>query len=84
MGVKPSYLLYIVLLFIGLSLRSPPVAAQPCPHDGDVNQDASRTPVDALMAFQHFLEIIVLDACQQEHANVESPESTGITPYASS
>jgi parallel beta-helix repeat protein len=49
-----------------------------CSHDGDVNEDGNITPLDALMAFQHYLEIITLNACQQAHADVN--QSGFITP----
>jgi hypothetical protein len=54
----------------------------PCPHDGDVNMDEEVTPRDALMTFKHYLGIIELDECQQDHAEVCNPVDPGsnITP----
>jgi hypothetical protein len=53
-----------------------------CPHDGNVNQLGGVTPSDALLAFQHFLEIAEpsLTTCQQRRANVVAPETSGVTP----
>ncbi len=74
--------LAMVLIFTALSLHVTPAVAQPCQHDGDVNQDDTITPADALLAFQHFLGIAdpPLDACQQDRANVDDPENSEITP----
>ncbi len=76
--------LVILLILTALSLPVKPAVAQPCPHDGDVNQDGVITPADALLAFQHFLEIAdpTLDECQQNHADVVDPVDPGsdITP----
>ncbi len=71
-----------ILLFLALviALQSLPATAQTCQPDGDVNQNGGITPADALLAFQHFLGLIVLDACQQDRANVLDSETTGITP----
>jgi hypothetical protein len=57
-------------------------AADSCLHDGNVNQDGSTTPADALLAFQHFLGVATspLDACQQNRANVIDPAASEITP----
>ncbi len=73
--------LVILLILTALSLPVTSAVAQPCPHDGDVNQDGAITPADALLAFQHFLSIAdpPLDACQQDRANVD-PENSAITP----
>ncbi len=74
--------LVILLILTALSLPVKPAVAQPCPHDGDVNQDDTITPADALLAFQHFLSIAdpSLNACQQDRANVDDPENSEITP----
>ncbi len=72
--------LVILLILTALSLPVTPAVAQLCPHDGDVNQDHTITPADALLAFQVFLELVELDACQQDRANVDDPETSGITP----
>ncbi len=74
--------LAMVLIFTALGLPVTPAVAQPCPHDGDVNQDGMITPADALLAFQHFLSLAdpPLDACQQDRANVNDPEQSAITP----
>ncbi len=72
--------LVILLILTALSLPVKPAVAQPCPHDGNVNQDEMITPADALLAFQFFLELVELDACQQDRANVNDPETSGITP----
>jgi serine protease len=49
-----------------------PAAAQPCLVDGNVNDDAVVTPVDALRVFQHVMGMAIppLTACQQERADV--------------
>jgi hypothetical protein len=82
MVLKSSYLFLIAVFLIALPLHITPVRAQSCPHDGDVNQDGSLTPTDALLTFRHFLGLAEppLNTCQQAHANVEDPESSGITP----
>ncbi len=74
--------LVILLILMVVSLPVTSAVAQSCPHDGDVNQDDTITPADALLAFQHFLGIAdpPLDACQQDRANVDDPENSGITP----
>ena len=68
------------LLLLIVSLHITLAAAQLCPPDGDVNQDGNLTPADALLAFQQFLALIELDACQQDHANVLDPTGSAITP----
>ncbi len=82
MLTQSRHLIWTLLLLMVLSLRITPATAQPCPHDGDVNQDDTITPADALLAFQHFLGIAAppLDACQQDRANVDDPENSEITP----
>ncbi len=51
-----------------------------CP-DGDVNLDCEITPGDALLTFQHSLGIIDLPLSQQQHADVDDPQSPPqITP----
>lgn len=52
-----------------------------CAHDGDVNQDSVLTPIDALLAFRHFLRVAEqsLSSCQQERANVVSIENSSIS-----
>jgi len=82
MFTQSRHLIWTLLLLMVLSLRITPATAQPCPHDGDVNQDEMRTPADALLTFQHFLGLVdpPLDACQQDRANVDDPENSDITP----
>ncbi len=80
MRTQSRYLIWTLFFLMVLSLRITPATAQPCPHDGDVNQDEMITPADALLAFQFFLELVELDACQQDRANVNDPETSGITP----
>ena len=56
--------------------------AATCVPDGDVNQDGNVTPTDALLALRDSLGLLSppLDACEQAHANVHNPETSGITP----
>ena len=67
-------------MVLAMSLYGPPAAAQLCARDGNVDQEDGITPVDALLAFQHFLGIAnpPLDTCQQERADVNQDGS--ITP----
>lgn len=52
----------------------------PCP-DGDVDDSGSITPGDALLAFQHFLQIETLPICPQRRADViDSTEPPSVTP----
>ena len=49
--------------------------------DGDVDLNCSVTPGDALLAFQHFLQIVVLTEEQQGHAEVDNHQTPpSITP----
>ena len=75
-------LLLVGWLLLTMSLWSHLAVAQTCLHDGDVNQDGTITPGDALLVFQHFLEIATppLDTCQQDRANVDDPADSAITP----
>ena len=43
---------------------------EPCPPDGDVDQNGSVTAADALLAFQQALGLAQLNACQQSIADV--------------
>ena len=53
-----------------------------CAHDGDVTQDGVITPRDALLAYEFYLQLIELDNCEQNQADVDSPVNPGsdITP----
>lgn len=68
-------IVFAVFLCVGLTagfgfIGSAMVGLDECSHDGDVNEDGEITPQDALMAFEHYLEISTLDDCQQDHAEV--------------
>ena len=65
-----------------LSLSVTVATALSCRPDGDVNEDTSLTPVDALRVCQHFLQIAdpPLTPCQQVCANLKDPATSGITP----
>lgn len=49
-----------------------------CPRCGDVSQDGSATPKDAMLAFQHFLGLVELDVCALEQADVDGDNQ--VTP----
>jgi hypothetical protein len=41
-----------------------------CPHCGDVDLSQQITPTDALLAFRHYLQFLVLEGCALEQADV--------------
>jgi len=57
-----------------------PGCASCCPHDGDVNEDGSITPEDALWAFEYYMGLRDLTPCQQTRANVMWEDGSGVTP----
>src|SRR5438309_6365357 len=60
--------LWAVLLFLSaVPFLCIPVYAQPCSHDGDVNQDSRVTPADVLQAFKFFLALGSLNECGRDH-----------------
>jgi hypothetical protein len=80
--VSMKSIVVLIASLLIMVIRMTTVTAQTCPHDGDVNQDGTITPADALLAFQHFLGIAAppLDTCQHDRANVDDPEDSAATP----
>lgn len=70
LGIVFGVFLCVVLTTGFAFMGSAMVGLEECPHDGDVNQDGEITPQDALMAFEYYLGISILDDCRQAHAEV--------------
>jgi hypothetical protein len=83
MRLKPWPIISVLgLSLLTVMLSIPSAEALTCPHDGDVNQDGAITQADALLAVLHYLRLASppLDTCQQDRANVDTPESGLVTP----
>ena len=61
---------FMLCVLVGAGLPTPSDAQEPCPTNGDVDQDGSITAVDAMWVFLQALDLTELSACQAAIADV--------------
>jgi hypothetical protein len=66
---------YLIDHLAGWTSRDGSFVCSECAPDGDINGDGSTSPLDARMAYRHYMELTTLDDCQKSHADVNGDGS---------